>query len=86
MRRSSRRAGYFNEQAQAALDWARATLTAEQKRFLAGLPLRVDESPMCFVHASADTPQRWDYVDSPGAALRCVQAANAALYVLRPSA
>lgn len=72
-----RRAGYFNEQALAALDWARATLTADQKRFLAGLPLRVDESPICFVHASADTPQRWDYVDSPGAALRCVQAANA---------
>lgn len=69
--------GYFNEQALAALDWARTTLTGDQKRFLADLPLRVDEPPICFVHASADTPQRWDYVDSPGSALRCVQAADA---------
>ena len=72
-----RRGGYFNDQAQAALAWARSTLGAEQKNFLAGLPLRVDDPPMCFVHASADTPARWDYVDSPGAALRCVHAADA---------
>jgi diadenosine tetraphosphatase ApaH/serine/threonine PP2A family protein phosphatase len=68
---------YFNEQAQAALDWARATLRTEQKLFLAGLPLRVDEPPMCFAHASAAAPERWDYVDSAGAAQRCVQVADA---------
>ena len=72
-----RRGGYFNEQAQAALDWARTTLAAGQKQFLAGLPLRVDDAPMCFVHASAAAPERWDYIDSPGAALRCAQAADA---------
>jgi len=72
-----RSGGYFNDQAHAALDWARKTMTDEQKRFLAALPLRVDEAPMCFVHASAASPHRWDYVDSPGAALRCVQAADA---------
>jgi diadenosine tetraphosphatase ApaH/serine/threonine PP2A family protein phosphatase len=72
-----RRGSYFNEQAQAALDWARATLRPEQKQFLAELPLRVDEPPMCFVHATAAAPERWDYIDSPGAALRCVRAAKA---------
>jgi diadenosine tetraphosphatase ApaH/serine/threonine PP2A family protein phosphatase len=71
-----RRSSYFNEQAQAALDWARHTLTDEQKRFLAALPLHVERSPSYFVHASAATPERWDYIDSPGAALRCAQAAG----------
>jgi diadenosine tetraphosphatase ApaH/serine/threonine PP2A family protein phosphatase len=71
-----RRDSYFNEQAQASLEWARTTMSAEQKRFLAGLPLRVDEPPMCFVHASAAAPERWDYVDSPNAARRCVDAAD----------
>lgn len=69
------RGGYFNEQAQAALDWARETLTTEQKRFLAGLPLFVEKAPSYFVHASAASPERWNYVDSPGAAMRCVEAA-----------
>jgi len=72
------KASYFNEQAQAALDWARATLSEEQKRFLAALPLRVDEPPICFVHASAAAPERWNYIDSPGAALRSLQATEAA--------
>jgi diadenosine tetraphosphatase ApaH/serine/threonine PP2A family protein phosphatase len=71
-----RRGGYFNDQAQAALDWARETLSAEQKSYLAGLPLHVERSPSYFVHASAASPERWDYIDSPGAALRCAQAAG----------
>ena len=33
-------AGYFNEAALAAIEWARKTLSDEQKRFLASLPLR----------------------------------------------
>jgi len=69
---------YFNEAAQAALDWARATLSAEQKRFLASLPLVVHEDEVCYVHASAASPERWDYVDSASAAGRCVEAAHAA--------
>jgi diadenosine tetraphosphatase ApaH/serine/threonine PP2A family protein phosphatase len=69
---------YFNDHARAALDWARKTLPPEQRRFLAALPLRVDRAPMCFVHASADAPERWDYIDSPRAAQKCADAANAA--------
>ena len=71
-----RRGGYFNEQAQAALEWARETLSEAQKRFLAGLPLIAKQAPSCFVHASATAPERWDYVDSPGAATRCTEAAG----------
>jgi len=72
----ARRGSYFNEQAQAALDWARETMTSEQKAFLAQLPLQLARSPSLFVHASAAAPQRWPYIDSPGAALRCAESAG----------
>lgn len=69
--------GYFNDASRAALQWARETLSQEQRRFLASLPLVVREGAVCYVHASAAAPQRWEYIDSPGAAKRCVEAANA---------
>ena len=69
--------GYFNHDAQAALDWARQTLSDGQKQFLAGLPLVATASPAFFVHASAAEPTRWTYVDSPAEAAHCARAANA---------
>ena len=69
--------GYFNDASRAALDWARETLSQEQRRFLASLPLVVRDATVCYVHASAVAPDRWDYIDSPAAAKRCVDAANA---------
>ena len=69
-------AGYFNEAALAAIEWARKMLTDEQKRFLASLPLVARDGPVCYVHASAASPERWDYIDSPSAAKRCADAAN----------
>ena len=48
------REGYFNHDAQAALDWARETLTDDQKRFLESLPLVSRHGDVTFVHASAD--------------------------------
>ena len=71
-----RRMGYFNDAAQAALDWARATLTPSQRAFVAALPLCVRESPLCFVHASAAAPERYPYVDSCAEARRCADAAG----------
>jgi diadenosine tetraphosphatase ApaH/serine/threonine PP2A family protein phosphatase len=68
---------YFNFDARAALDWARTTLADEHKRFLAALPLTAQHASTLFVHASAASPARWDYVDSPSAALRCVEASGA---------
>ncbi len=69
-------AGYFNDQAHAALDWARQTLSAAQRKFLSDLPLVLHEASMCVVHASAAAPARWTYVDSPSSAARCVDAAD----------
>jgi len=68
---------YFNESAKAALDLARASLGAEHKRFLAALPLLQRGDQQCYVHASAAMPERWSYIDSPTAAKRCVDAAQA---------
>ncbi len=68
---------YFNDAARAAIDWARETLTAEQRRFLAALPLVVREEDICFVHASAAAPARWDYIDSPAEARHCIDATDA---------
>ena len=68
-------AGYFNDAARASLAWARDTLGPGQKRFLADLPLAIRDGEICYVHASAAFPERWDYVDSPAAAKRCADAA-----------
>jgi diadenosine tetraphosphatase ApaH/serine/threonine PP2A family protein phosphatase len=69
--------GNHDQAALAAIEWARTTLTLEQKRFLAALPLVVRDGTVCYVHASAASPERWDYIDSPSAAKRCADAANA---------
>src|ERR1700674_2855061 len=54
--------GYFNGASRAALQWARETLTQQQKDFLASLPLVVRHETICFVHASAAAPKRWNYI------------------------
>ena len=60
--------GYLNESARTAAIWTGEVLTAAQREFLEGLPLVVRENKVCFVHATANAPERWDYVDSPSAA------------------
>jgi len=69
--------GYFNDAARAAIDWARESVTAEQRRFLAALPLTARDGDICFAHASAAAPARWNYIDSPAAARRCIAASDA---------
>jgi diadenosine tetraphosphatase ApaH/serine/threonine PP2A family protein phosphatase len=71
-------AGYFNEAAQAAIELARRVLSPEQRRFLSELPLIAREDTCCFVHSSAASPERWNYVDSPTAARRSIDAAQTA--------
>jgi diadenosine tetraphosphatase ApaH/serine/threonine PP2A family protein phosphatase len=68
---------YFNEAGRAAIERAPARLGEEHKRLLAGLPLLWREGSECHVHASAASPERWTYVDSPSAAKSCVEAAQA---------
>ncbi len=72
----AKNASYMNESARAAIAWARETLSDPQQRFLAALPLCVRDNDMCFVHASADFPERWNYIDSAGAARKSTEAAQ----------
>ena len=68
---------YMNDSVRAVIDWTREMLTDHGKSFLASLPLCVREPEFCFVHASAASPERWDYIDSAASALRCIEAAQA---------
>lgn len=69
-------AAYMNDAVRESIAWAREQLSAEQRAFLAALPLTARQSQIFFVHASAATPQRWSYVDSPAAALKSLRAAD----------
>jgi len=71
-----KRAGYMNDATSAAIEWTRKALNEDRKAFLAGLPLCVRDAGMCFVHASAEAPERWDYVDGITAALKSIDAAQ----------
>lgn len=71
-------AGYMNDSAQRAIEYARGALTASQAVFLREMPMMVREGNCCFVHASADTPDRYPYIDCPVAAATCVAAAATA--------
>ncbi len=72
-----RGASYMNAMVRESIAWAQRQLSPELKGFLAGLPLSVQEARLCCVHASADAPERWHYVDSAAAALKSVRASNA---------
>jgi diadenosine tetraphosphatase ApaH/serine/threonine PP2A family protein phosphatase len=71
-----KRAGYMNDATTEAIEWTRGVLPQDRKQFLAQLPLCIRDGAMCFVHASAAAPERWDYVDSPAAAQKSVEAAQ----------
>jgi len=71
-----KRAGYMNDATKDSIEWTRKMLATDHKSFLAGLPLVLSEGEMCFVHASAAAPARWDYVDAPSAARRSAEAAQ----------
>jgi diadenosine tetraphosphatase ApaH/serine/threonine PP2A family protein phosphatase len=54
----------MNVEAQVAIEWTRGRLDAAQRRFLAELPMTVDEGERLFVHSEASSPARWTYVRS----------------------
>lgn len=68
---------YMNEMARDAIEWQRGQLSAGSKAFLAALPMVQRLGDACLVHASAASPERWPYVDSPAEAERSLAAADA---------
>ena len=67
----------MNAEAQAAIEWTRGRLGAAQRRFLAELPLMVQEDDRLYVHSEASNPQRWHYVQSTLDAARSIVATEA---------
>lgn len=57
--------------------WTRTQLAAADLEFLAALPLTVTDGAVFLVHASADAPQRWHYVDNERRAEASLDAACA---------
>ena len=67
----------MNAEAQAAIEWTRGRLSAAQRRFLAELPLMLQEDDRLYVHSEASTPAKWHYVRSTAEAGRSLLATAA---------
>jgi diadenosine tetraphosphatase ApaH/serine/threonine PP2A family protein phosphatase len=64
----------MNAEAQAAIEWTRGRLSAVQRRFLADLPLELQEEDRLYVHSEASNPQKWRYVQNAADAARSLLA------------
>ncbi|MET4204113.1 metallophosphoesterase family protein [Bradyrhizobium sp. LA6.12] len=67
----------MNAEAQIAIEWTRGRLDVAQRRFLAELPMLVDEKERLYVHSEASSPQRWHYVRSTADAAKSLIATPA---------
>jgi diadenosine tetraphosphatase ApaH/serine/threonine PP2A family protein phosphatase len=62
---------------EAGAGWTHAQLRTEDLEYLAALPLTARSGPVFLVHASADEPEAWHYVDNPQRAAASLDAACA---------
>src|SRR5262249_47924410 len=60
-----------------AIEWTRDRLSAPQRRFLAELPLLLQEEDRLYVHSEASAPSHWNYVQSATDAARSLIATPA---------
>lgn len=67
----------MHDLANETIEWTRKALSAEQKAFLAAIPLVVRDDSMFFVHSSALSPEKWEYIESATAARLSIEAAAA---------
>jgi diadenosine tetraphosphatase ApaH/serine/threonine PP2A family protein phosphatase len=67
----------MNAEAQAAIEWTRGRLSLAQRRFLAELPLTIDDEDRLYVHSEASTPSKWRYVQATSDAARSLIATSA---------
>lgn len=66
---------------QAGAAWTAQQLTAPQREFLAGLALTKSHDFVLLVHASADAPERWTYVEDSQRAADSLNCAGDASHV-----
>lgn len=67
----------MNADAETAMAWTRGQLGAEAREFLATLPMRFEDGPRLYVHASPQTYPPWIYVNDGPAAQRALGASRA---------
>ncbi len=67
-------ASAMDSSAEAALEWTKNQLGADQRAFLASLPLTLEEGDCLFVHAEAAAPARFTYVTNAADAARSLKA------------
>ena len=60
-----------------AIEWTQKQLSNGQKSFLASLPITASDDSMFFVHSSAASPQRWQYILDVTAARLSIEASGA---------
>lgn len=60
----------MNVEARIAIEWTRGELGADQRQFLAGLPLTRTDQDRLYVHSDASNPAGWIYVTSTAEASR----------------
>lgn len=59
----------------ASAAWTQSQLSVDERAFLASLPMTYAESSALLVHASADAPSSWRYVETPELAAASLDAA-----------
>ena len=62
--------------ARTVIEWTRGQLGAEQRAFLAGLPLTWEEEGRLYLHAEAVAPRKWTYVSEAPDAGRSIRATS----------
>ena len=67
----------MNAEAQAAIEWTRGRLSAPERKFLAELPLTLEEDDRLYMHSEASQPAKWHYVRSTADAGRSLIATDA---------
>jgi diadenosine tetraphosphatase ApaH/serine/threonine PP2A family protein phosphatase len=67
----------MNAAAQAAIEWTRGRLNAAQRRFLADLPMTLQDEDRLYVHSEASNPAIWRYVEDTADAARSIAATGA---------
>ena len=65
--------------AASAIEWTRGRLGAEPRRFLADLPLTLQDEDRLYVHSEASNPSKWRYVQNASDAARSILASAASL-------
>lgn len=72
----------FSFDARDAIYWTRDQLQQPQRDFLSSLPLVAQDGNVFYVHASADAPERWTYIEGVVTAAKCMVASGLPLTIV----